>query len=218
MKNEITAKINKVGKVSRIVSRIMQGILLATAIVIPLCILMVCFVMPSDSLKIDGTAQGRISHDTKSTVFNFKDMESDHTKFFGAELNVDVEETADSTEKNVNNIDVSASAKEITGKQVKIFSALLGFIAELYLVSMYIIFMFAVKLCKALEVCQSPFETEVLTAMKKLGFSFIPYGVVSIVFEGISALSVIIIFLFVLMFVYVFNYGAELQQESDDTV
>lgn len=218
MKNEITEKINKVGKIGRIIAKIMKGFSLACAIVLLVCTLIVCFALPSDSLKFNGTAQGRFSYDTEQRAIGFDDLENEHINFMGAELKVDFEESADPTEKNMNNIDITASAEKFTGKQFKVGGALLGFGAVLYLVSMYIIFMFVAKFCKALEICKSPFEADVITAIKKLGFSFIPFGVVSIAINGVSVLSVAMIVLVVLLFVYIFSYGAELQQESDDTV
>ncbi|MCM1314322.1 MAG: hypothetical protein NC205_09490 [Prevotella sp.] len=219
MKSEITAKINTVGKYGRIVSKIMKGISLACAIVLLVCTFIVCVFLPADSLKFDGTAQGRLSYNTEQRAIGFDDIENEHIKFMGAELKIDFVETADQTQENVNNIDISASAEKFTTKQFKAVVALAFSGAVLILVSIYVIFMFVVKLCKALEVCQSPFETDVLTAMKKLGYAFIPFGVVSIIFNGISsALSIIMTLLVVLMFIYIFSYGAELQRESDDTV
>lgn len=218
MKNEITAKINSVGKVGRIIAKIMKGFSLACAIVMLVCTLIVCLFIPAEDLKFDGTAQGVITYNTESTAFSIDDLETGHKNFFGAELDVVVDEKADPTEKGFNNIDISMSAENVNAKQVKIVFGVAGFGATLFLASMYVIFMFAAKLCKALEVCQSPFEENVITAIKKLGFSFIPFGVVSIALNGISILSTAMIVLVVLMFSYVFSYGAELQQESDETV
>ena len=220
MKSEITSKINTVGKYGRIVSNIMKGISLACAIVLLVCTFIVCVFLPADSLKFDGTAQGRFSYNTEQRAVGFDDIEDKHINFMGAELKIDFMESADQSQENVNNIDISASAEKFTTKQFKAVVALAFSGAVLILVSIYVIFMFVVKLCKALEVCHSPFETDVLTAMKKLGYAFIPFGVVSIIFNGIgiSALSIIMTVLVVLMFVYIFSYGAELQLESDDTV
>lgn len=218
MKNEITEKINKVGKIGGIVSKVMKGISLACAIVLLVCTFIVCLFLPADSLKFDGTAQGRLSYNTEQRAIGFDDMENGHIKFMGAELKIDFVETEDPKEENINNIDISASAEKFTTKQFKAVVALAFSGAGLILVSIYVIFMFVVKLCKALEVCQSPFEADVITAMKKLGYSFIPFGVVSILFNNVSAISVIMTVLVVLLFIYIFSYGAELQRESDDTV
>ncbi|MDE5582515.1 MAG: hypothetical protein K2J08_02255 [Ruminococcus sp.] len=218
MKNEITEKINRVGRIGRIIAKIMKGISLACAIVIFVCTLIVCCFLPSDSLKFDGTAQGRLSYSTDQRAIGFDDLENKHKKFMGAELNIDFVETEDTTQENINNIDISVTAEKFTEKQVKIYGGLFGFSIVLILVSIYVISMFAVKLCKALEVCKSPFEANVITAMKKLGYSFIPFGVMSIINNGISILSVVTTVVVVLLFVYIFSYGAELQQESDETV
>ena len=54
--------------------------------------------------------------------------------------------------------------------------------------------------------------------MKKLGISMIPFGIVSIVTSGISAIALILVIMVVMLFINIFKYGAELQQEADDTV
>ena len=218
MKNKITAKINEFGRMGRIVSRIMQGISLACACVLLICTLIVCLFVPTDSLKFSGTAQGILSYSTEQKVIGFNHMESQNKNFMGADLKIDVSEEADQTEDNVKNIDISASAEKITEKQFKGIVALVGSGATLILLSIYVIFVFAVKLCKALEVCNSPFEADILNAMKKLAYSFIPYGIVSIIFMGVSAISIIMTVIVVFMLMYIFSYGAELQQELDDTV
>lgn len=218
MKNEITSKINNVGKVGRIISKIMKGVTLACAIVLLVCTVLLGFVLPADDLKFDGTAQGRISYNTESNVFSIGELETEHKNILGADLDIVIEETADPTQENFNNVDISISAEKFTGKQVKAFAVVAGLGAVVFITSIYVILIFVVKLCKALEICQSPFEENVLTAMKKLAYSFIPFGVVSILIGGISILSTALIVLVVLVFVYIFSYGAELQQESDDTV
>lgn len=218
MKNEITAKINKVGRIGRIIAKIMKGVSLACAIVLLVCTLIVCLFIPEEDLKFNGTAQGLITYNTESTAFSIDGLETGHKSFFGAELDAVVDETKNTAKEGFNNIDISLSAEKVTAKQVKIVFGTIGFGAVLLLASIYVIFIFVVKLCKALEVCQSPFEADVLTAVKKLGYSFAPYVVLTILFNGLSGISVIMTVLVVLLFVYIFSYGAELQQESDDTV
>ncbi|MDE5621255.1 MAG: hypothetical protein K2I80_12210 [Ruminococcus sp.] len=61
-------------------------------------------------------------------------------------------------------------------------------------------------------------EENVLTAMKKLGYSFISFGVLQIALTGISAITIILMIMLVLAMIHIFSYGAELQQESDETV
>ena len=216
MKSDITEKINKVGKVSRIVSKIAQVITLIGAIACLVGGIILIFV-PSDAVtSFNGTATGTIVLDEeKSKMISFNDSDNGHIRFMGAEFKVNTTETVEG-DSNVINID--ALAINIDGRHFKLIGILLSFAGVLLCTGLYIIFVFAVRLAKTLETCESPFEENVLTAMKKFGYSFIPFGVISLGLTGISAISLILVILVVILFINIFNYGAELQQESDDTV
>lgn len=216
MKSDITEKINKVGKISRIVSKIAQVVMLIGAISCLVSAVIIMFV-PSDAVKsFEGKASGTIVLDEKkSKMISFADSDNEHIKFMGAEFKIDTTETVEG-DSNVINID--ALAINIDGRHFKLIGILLSFAGVLLCTGLYIIFVFAVRLAKTLETCESPFEENVLTAMKKFGYSFIPFGVISLGLTGISAISLILVILVVILFINIFNYGAELQQESDDTV
>lgn len=91
---------------------------------------------------------------------------------------------------------------------------------------------FASKLCKAFQVCESPFEENVIKSMKNFAISLIPWALFSSVPESymnsilgnglkfsISLdMNVIFTVLIILMLTVVFKYGAQLQQESDETL
>lgn len=216
MKNDIIAKINSVGKVSRIVSKIAQVVTLIGAIAC-LVVGVILIFIPADAVKsFNGTAAGTIVLDEeKSKMISFDDSDNGYIKFMGAEFKVNTTETVEGNNHSVN---IDALAINVDGRHFKLLGIFLSFAGSLLLVSLYVVFMFAVRLSKALETCESPFEENVLTAMKKLGYSFIPFGVISLGLMGISAISLILVILVVILFINIFNYGAELQQESDDTV
>lgn len=216
MKNDIISKINSVGKVSRIVSRIAQVITLIGAIACLVGGIILIFV-PSDAVtSFNGTATGTIVLDEeKSKMISFDDSDNGHIKFMGAEFKIDTTETV---EGNSHEINIDALAINVDGRHFKLIGILLSFAGVLLCTGLYIIFVFAVRLAKTLETCESPFEENVLTAMKKFGYSFIPFCVISLGLTGISAISLILVILVVILFINIFNYGAELQQESDDTV
>ncbi|MDE6664958.1 MAG: hypothetical protein K2K14_02040, partial [Ruminococcus sp.] len=182
-----------------------------------------CFVVgvifvfiPADSVtSFNGTATGTIVFDEeKSKMFSFDD-ENDKMKFIGAELSFDTKETLNGNEREV---EIHALAVNFSGKHFKALGIVLSFSGSLLLASLYVVFVFAVSLSKALETCESPFEENVLTAMKKLGYSFIPFGIIHIGLTGISAVTIILMIMLVIAMINIFSYGAKLQQESDDTV
>lgn len=216
MKNEIVEKIHSVGKVSRIVSKIAQVVTLIGAIACLVAGVIMMFI-PADSVKsFNGTASGTIVLDEeKSKMFSFDDNDNGYVKFMGAEFKVNTTETVEGNNRAVN---IDALAINVDGRHFKLIGIFICFAGALFSASLYIVFIFVVKLSKALETCKSPFEENVLTAMKKLGYSFIPFGVIAVGLTGISAISLILVIIVVILFINIFNYGAELQQESDDTV
>ena len=91
---------------------------------------------------------------------------------------------------------------------------------------------FAGKVCKAFRDCQSPFEENVIRRMQYFAYSLIPTVLLESVVagsigyflgntDGIGVnlnVSTILVVLVVFALVYVFKYGALLQQESDETL
>lgn len=92
--------------------------------------------------------------------------------------------------------------------------------------------LFAGFLCKAFANCSSPFDEDVIKKLKMFAFSLIPWALVnsvstgmsSLIFSGNSKLSlnlnigIIVIVLVILALSYIFQYGAVLQKESDETL
>lgn len=216
MKNDIIEKIHSVGKVSRIVSRIAQIAALIGVVAMLVVGIMLIFV-PADSIKsFDGTASGKfVLNEEKTKIFSLDDSDNEHVKFMGAEFEVNTTETVDG---NIRAVDIDALAINVDGRHFKAIGILLCCAGVLYFTGLYIVFVFTVKLAKTLEMCESPFEEKVLEAMKKLGFAFIPFGIIQIGLTGVSAVVMLLMILLVVLIIHIFSYGAKLQQESDDTV
>jgi len=101
----------------------------------------------------------------------------------------------------------------------------------IYSIIIFISLIFAGRFFKALKHSHSPFGESVIKNMQKFAYSLIPWGLFGLSFSKASAnsikqysvsmglnfttISVIIVILFL---VYVFKYGALLQQESDETL
>ena len=88
------------------------------------------------------------------------------------------------------------------------------------------------SLFKAFEKCETPFCTEVISKIKNFGYSLIPFivlksavdtawgSILSTGFEGSVNIdfTMVIAILIVFMLAMIFGYGAELQQQSDETL
>lgn len=109
--------------------------------------------------------------------------------------------------------------------------AIAGAIVNLIL--LFVSTWFVSLLAKAFRDCQSPFEQKVIQRMKWFAFSLIPWAVISNIvafferkiwvsgaggFDYSIDFSVVIIVLVILALAYIFQYGAVLQQESDETL
>lgn len=230
MKNANITKINKLGKVSRIILAIMR---VAAIIGIVAClagsiIVGVVFNTDSNVFNVTGTANAQITVDEDTSliindekisiggikVFSIKDLEESdiHADALGAKLDVDVEKT-DNNGVSVYDIKADVNADSIASiKATMIMTLILG---AVICAVMLVAVIFGGKLAKSLETCESPFEENVINAMKKFGFSLIPMAVLYISDGGIGLTSVVLI-IAIILFSYIFKYGAELQKESDE--
>lgn len=232
MKNANITKINKLGKVSRIILTIMR---VACIIGVVTClvgsvIVGVAFNADNNVFNVTGTANAQITVDEHTRlmindekisiggikVFSIKDLEESdiHADALGAKIDVDVDKT-DGNGVSVYDIKADVTADSIASIKTTIIMTLIA--GSAISAVMLVAVIFGGKLAKAIEVCESPFEENIINAMKKFGFSLIPMAVLYIIDGGIGLTSVVLI-IAIIIFSYVFKYGAELQKESDETV
>ena len=107
---------------------------------------------------------------------------------------------------------------KLTGTELKVLAAGAMALIALSLLILSIIVIFGKRLAKALETCDSPFEDNVLKKMKAFGFSLIPWALYKLIVGNLGGITTVIFVLVVLLFISVFNYGAKLQRESDETL
>lgn len=95
----------------------------------------------------------------------------------------------------------------------------------------YVVLRYGGKLCRAIRSCRTPFDPEIISSLKKLEIAMIPWALVSIftdifssvfLMKGSPSLTININQLLPIFIIYsllfVFQYGAQLQQESDETI
>ncbi|MDE5854232.1 MAG: hypothetical protein K2H19_04125 [Ruminococcus sp.] len=233
MKNENIKKINTLGKVSRILLIIMR-IALIIGIVGCLVGSVITFTLPKDDLiTATGTMSAQVTVDDSAKFFISSDIINiggikisniDELKNCDEEIDIfgtDVKLKINETENNGKKIyDITADLDAKNTKSI-IFTIVSACITGAVLCAvMLIAVIFGGKFAKALEICNSPFEEHVLKSMKKFAYSLIPIGCIEILLNGeeIISLTTAFIVIVVLIFAFIFNYGAELQQESDETI
>lgn len=238
MKNENIKKINTLGKVGRVLS----------IITLVICILGVIFCffgaaiinsVPDDIFNADisggGTVSVRVDEDQKMTVKkevryggvsvktgknseNLLEPFNIDRRFGNMDVKVQFlkneEKTTDETE--IYDVDVNINGNGgVTFKDViKMLSIMGGVLSACLTVAV----IFAGRLCKALEKCESPFGENVIKKMRAFTISLIPWGLASVYIGGFSAIGLAFIIVIVILVFTIFKYGAQLQQESDETL
>ena len=233
MKENAIKKINTMGKVGTIialVTRILVSILLVASVVGFVATL----ILPADlcRVKIDGKAN--IHVDVSSLGTNFNDIDQ-QVIVEGVEENANI--VYSGNHFSVDNVTVDGSQFDIEANaDLAVFDlkdlawALAG--AIIVLISLLVSTIFAGRLTKAFRGCQSPFEEIVIRRMKQFAYALIPWAVVSGIVSSLESriwmasggfsfsldISMIIVVLVILALAYIFQYGATLQQESDETL
>lgn len=231
MKEQAVQKINKIGKISSVVTLVCK-ILVGLGIGILLLASIVCFMVPKDSIRIVSTEKVAV--------------EMDYSKFGSM---IDEEELKKQLEAGtedivINDKEVAIEDVKVEGKMVHVTQENQQYVLDIHevsgmclvlalmLVLVMVTMIYAGGLCKAFRDCQSPFEENVIKKMQRFAYSLIPWIVASSVIEGVGSkfmtggqtvsvsinLGMILIVLVVFMLVHIFKYGAVLQQESDETL
>lgn len=93
-----------------------------------------------------------------------------------------------------------------------------------------ITFTFVIKLCKEFKHCETPFAQSIVTNLKKVAYSLIPWCITyplldaglemmaSNTFAFSIDLGLVFVVFAIISLTYIFRYGAVLQQESDETL
>lgn len=86
----------------------------------------------------------------------------------------------------------------------------------------------AASLCKSLRYCQTPFSEDIVSKLRRVAWSLIPWAVLSwsadpaYLLRGNLSLGIdlktVLLILIILALAFVFRYGAMLQKESDETL
>ncbi|MBR4084755.1 MAG: hypothetical protein IKK33_10800 [Lachnospiraceae bacterium] len=231
MKEQAVQKINKIGKISSVVTLICK-ILVGMGIGILLLASIVCFVIPKNSIRIVSTEKVTVGMDYSrfGSLLNVENIEEQVKEEMGGLLVNSKEVVVEEVEVVGNMVNVTQEGQQFVLDIHDV--AGMTFILAIMLVLVMITLIYAGGLCKAFRDCQSPFEENVIKRMQHFAYSLIPWIVASSVIEGIGSkimsggqnvsfsidLGMILVVLVVFLLVYIFKYGAVLQQESDETL
>lgn len=237
MKENAIKKINTMGKVGKIIATILT-VLLSIGLAFVLVATIFSAVLPKDFIhaQFSGMANIDIDLNTINEIIPadlIAQIESGAAK---ESANLEIKTSTqnfiidDITTAN-NHIYLKTSgdiADTVTSSSL--FGVLI--VACIYIVFSIISTLFARNLCKSVQTCDSPFAPEVIRKLKLFAYSLLPWTIVNCIADTIVTsffnnsvkvtfsldITTIIVVLVILALAYIFQYGAVLQQESDETL
>ncbi|MBO5081124.1 MAG: DUF2975 domain-containing protein [Lachnospiraceae bacterium] len=231
MKQEVVAKINKFGKIGEVVAQISRiFVILGAVILLAAGIFMLA--VPKDLFTLDYYVgmDMQVDLDAIGETVTDEDIEELNMEAYSVAVDGEEMEMVDFTVDRDNNTVAIEMASQPTNifHPVKIVIFIL--VETLLMVVNFITITFIIKLCKEFKTCETPFSAGVIKRIKQVGFSLIPWCIMYPTAEAAANFMVsnnlnisidigmIIMVLVVLALAYIFQYGAMLQQESDETL
>lgn len=231
MKQEVVAKINKFGKIGEVIAQISRiFVILGAVILLATGIFMLA--VPKDLFTLDYYVGMDMQVDLDAvgetiTEDDMAELEADAYTVTTSDTEMVIVDLEADEEANTLNVKFASEPTNMFNATKIVIFILLQL---LLLVVNFITITFIVKLCKEFKTCETPFSAGVIKRIKQVGFSLIPWCIVYPTAEAAANFMVsnnlnisidigmIIMVLVVLALAYIFQYGAMLQQESDETL
>lgn len=234
MKENAISKINKVGRIGNIITNIAKVVVTLGMIAVLISAILFA-ALPKDTVNIKVNGGAKVAIDLSD--FNVKLSEQDKKDFVKQIEDKNNTLEIDKTQYKVEAVDVTDNGYTINAEGEIVDFSLSDvawvMVAALVNLAMTLVTLFFIgSLCKAFRNCKSPFEADVIKKMKRLAYSLIPWVILSTITDGIVqgmfthsikinanfSLGTVMVILIILGLSYIFQYGAVLQQESDETL
>lgn len=225
-------KINVLGKICRIISMVLIVLLIIGASA-SLTASVVLMVIPQNSLQADvsGTAKVEIYGDMidkmpEGTLKNI--AQSIQEGALNLTINSNRVNGITQSDDSVV-LDASGNIMHLTFRKIGV-SLLFSSVTIGLLIYVFIMLR---RLMRELEICNSPFDNNVIKAMTGFAISIIPYAVLKPTLSKLAGslltsgsfninftldLSMVFTALVIILLIFIFKYGASLQKESDETL
>lgn len=236
MKPASIERVNGLGKAGYIIANIVKALIII-GLSILLIATIVMFTIPSDLVSLQMNAQADIGIDLGVLGITADQLNTENLNAALAAENVSGSLSIQGMELLFNSLSVDGtnitlSASGSAGMHG--FSAIRTIlIMALITLAVYLVCTFFIAaFCKTLSQCKSPFEEEVVKKMQVLAWAMLALPFVSSLNSSLSesalsgnihiqlSIDLMEIILILAMFAlsYIFNYGAQLQRESDETL
>lgn len=240
-KEEAIRKINKIGKIAAILAKIAQVFIIIGIVCVTIATAVIFF-LPKDlvTVKVNGSAEIHVNLEKFNVNFSEEDQKDIIESLSGTGSNKNSNYNFDFNGTNFNRIDnIAVDNNSIAftaeGNMSKFNFGKLVFVCIcglLYLIMSLVTVIFIRRLAISIRDCASPFEATVIKRLEQLAFSLIPWVVLRGLAEGVMELVFgsnfnvnfnfnsipVVTILLIIGLVYIFKYGAALQQESDETL
>ena len=216
LKDKNIRKINGLGKASRILLSI-AFVIITVSIVVCIVLGIYFMTLPDDAVNVNADLGGKITVSSEVPE-NLIKVEEEDVDIGKGENHLVYKVTETKAEDGSRVYDISLGLDKMAGIGFKFLCAGLMALAAVSMAFIAVIVIFGKRFAKALEKCDSPFEENVIKKMKAFGISMIPWAVFKLIIGTIGGITTAIFVLVVLLFIAVFNYGAKLQKESDETL
>lgn len=236
MKTDAITKINKIGKIGNIIT-IIARIFAIMLLVLSIAGTIFFAATPDDFLNVKVKGDATVDVNLSAIDWTLSKEEQDTLKSDLTDDSLSVSNGPGSSELGVNSAVVNENGFTLRADgdmiNFSLHNAFLPTLAAcIYLIMTIITLFFISALCKAFAACQSPFENNVITKMKHLAFSLIPWVILSSITNGLTEgfmtgefnitagvnLDTVLVIILIFVLTYIFQYGAVLQQESDETL
>jgi len=225
MKNEIIEKVNKIGNVGKVITKISKVMLKIAFVACIVAAVFVCL-LPKDTITMRMAHQAVVDVELNDMVV-VEPVDEDEEGTL--EIN-GIEYKITNYEQSEEHVTIHSESENYEFNLSHIWWVMIP--ALLTIVAIYMVVYFVEKLCKVFSECETPFTDEVVKIMEKIAIAIIPMACLSPITESISDsimtgtlhivlgidLMVVVLVVLIYMLAAIFKYGTMLQMESDETL
>ena len=229
MKEESILKINKMGHAGQIIANICKVFLIIGVV---FALLGACFLMwlPEGAITASPAGSMDLTVDVGALGYHLTDQQRENLLDGNNDLDLSINGdsyTAVDVDGDVIHFTGGGTVDTVDMHKVGVSMLLL----VLSLIAITVTMFFVASLCKALRYCETPFSEDIVTRIRRVAWSLIPWALLGGAhnpFEGLADgsadvflgvdLQTVLLILIIFALSFIFRYGAMLQQESDETL
>lgn len=229
MKEESIRKINKMGHAGQIIANICKVLLIIGVV---FALLGSCFLMflPEGAVTASPAGSVEMTVDVGALGYHLTDQQRENLLNGNTDLDLSIGgDSYSAVEVNGDVIRFTGGGNADTLDLHRLGVSML--LLVLSLIAITVTMFFVASLCKALRYCETPFSEDIVTRIRRVAWSLIPWALLGGAYNPFEALSdgsidmfigidlqTVLLILIIFALSFIFRYGAMLQQESDETL